>query len=426
MTRRVPAPRKTHVSAQKQRVIGDIFLSELTLPALAAKPSAPAYLGDALRGLDQDAPQAIGGLGADMRVLGLRGPRGMMARAAVDYLADNPDISTEEVWEKTDFSLIEAEDTLENTLTPRWRVPYIDSWQASVDNTVSLAEKERGIVGRSSLRLQVQTSSFLGFLAAGSGVRLNLGDNLESLAQNRAQVASPVRSDLQEYTARHVGLDSAYLAYSRTPMKNFHVLGMSGYLEETHAGSGFEALYRPFEGRFALGAEGWALSKRAPETTLSLGLRRETQASFLVNAWYSWPREAITAQFSAGRFLAGDVGASLALETTLTAGVRLGGFVTLTDIQDVDAAGERLGAMHGVSLRVPLGGLPLMPENAIIRTRAEPLLRDVGQRVEPPLRLYEMTESFSLAAIDRDWSEIKAPVDKISYNSVGKKRLPQK
>ena len=88
----------------------------------------------------------------------------------------------------------------------------------------------------------------------------------------------------------------------------------------------------------------------------------------------------------AGRYLAGDIGATVALERTFSNGWRFGGFFTLTDVSAEDF-GE--GSFDkGIRVTIPLGWLVGKTTRSAYGLTIRPVQRDGGQRVHVPGRLY--------------------------------------
>jgi len=97
-----------------------------------------------------------------------------------------------------------------------------------------------------------------------------------------------------------------------------------GYLENQFGGISTEVLYRPVDSRFAFGAE------------LNYARQRDFDMLFGVvtghaSAYFD-VGNGFDAQIDAGRYLAGDWGATFTLAREFNNGVRLGGYFTLTDV----------------------------------------------------------------------------------------------
>lgn len=128
-----------------------------------------------------------------------------------------------------------------------------------------------------------------------------------------------------------------------------------------------------------------------------------------MNAWYDIPHHDLTFQLKAGRYLAEDLGATLSLEKKFRNGAKLESFLTVSDTADFDLFGGTTHADHGVRLTWPLGRFKhhkYGPKSAEVKLSARPLGRDIGQFIDTPLPLYELTEPFSYTHLASHWDEI--------------------
>ncbi len=382
----------------ENRVAGNVIL-----PAFGA--SAPAVLGAGARSLLKDATAETRGVELRPHVLGLRGPWMTIPQGAVDYSADKKSISAEELWNNSAFSTQSDKYFLSKRGRALKGITQIDSFTLTFENHLSLSEKETGILYRNSAIAGAQTMPFLRYFTLGGALRLNLADNYDNLARMRTTSVYPVRSDVDAFTQERLSLENFHVTATHSITPEIHTMLTSGYVEEEYYGSGAELLYRPFSGRFALGAEAWGVRKRDPSTRGNLGLSAQADYSLLLNAWYDVPQSDLTLSLSAGQFLGGDRGGSLGVEKVFDNGASIGGFVTLTNNSDFDATGEPLHAYHGLYLSVPLGNLPFLPDGSKFNTEISPALRDRGQRVRAPLRLYDLTEKFTMDHLSDHWSE---------------------
>lgn len=181
----------------------------------------------------------------------------------------------------------------------------------------------------------------------------------------------------------------------------------AGYLEEGYAGLGGEILYRPFSSRFALGAEIWNVTPRQADTLLNMGLYAgQNSITGHLNGWYDLPHHDMTIHARAGRFIAGDVGGSLGLEKTFKNGAKLTGLVSISNYSDTDIYGGTTHAYHSLKLSLPLGSIPYNPTGSEVRTEIAPFDRVKAQSINPPQRLFEMTENFTLDHMAKHWTNI--------------------
>ncbi len=268
------------------------------------------------------------------------------------------------------------------------------------------------MLGRSSLILKGRSPKFFGFVDTAVALRYNFADNLGRLGKLRPRALLPVRSDVDLFAARGLALDQLYTTLTHSHGLGWHSAISAGYLEEMYAGIGGEVLYRPFNTRFALGAEAWQVFKRNPFATLNMGFNGDHVLSAHVNAWYNLPSWDLTLKGRFGRYLAEDIGGTVALQKTFANGARIEAFTTLTDQRDIDIFGESSHAYHGLKMVLPLGGLKYVPDLTQMTVNATPLGRDTGQSLHKPLDLYEATHPFSFHHLSQHWSDITLPEER--------------
>lgn len=275
-----------------------------------------------------------------------------------------------------------------------------------LDNDISLSEKDSGTLYRTSLIGEMRGVKLLGLLQGGTALRLNLADNLERLEEIRPQSLLPVRGDVAAFANSTLSLERSYLGLSHSFTPEWHAALAGGYLEEMYGGFGGEILYRPFGKRFALGAESWLAVKRDPHTALDLGFTLDHVLSLHLNGWYTFPDQGLTLKAKFGRYLAEDIGATLALEKSFRNGVQIEGFTTLTDQSDFDIFGGTTHAYSGLRMTIPLGAPRYIPDGSAMRITASPLGRDIGQTIDAPINLYRETDPLSYEHMAQHWSDI--------------------
>jgi hypothetical protein len=106
-----------------------------------------------------------------------------------------------------------------------------------------------------------------------------------------------------------------------------------GYLEYMYAGAGGEILHFFGDGTVAAGIQGDWVRKREPGS--SLGLQDFEYHDLLANAYFRFPKLAVTLQTQYGRFMAGDVGWLFTVSREYDTGVVIGGWWGLTDTSEL-------------------------------------------------------------------------------------------
>lgn len=367
----------------------------------------PSQIGVAARHMAANAAPQTEKLTIRPAFLGLEGPEISLMRRDLEHASHDAQGSAAEIWQN-------AEIQTGIGVRPWWKKcnRFKDSnlgfmpFKLTLDHQFSLAEEDYIALQRTSVVAKMLLPRKTGYLDYGAALRVNISDNLRQLEGRRIPALIPVRSDVADYATSFLGLDEAYVAFTHSFKSDLHLSAMTGYLEEMYAGAGGELLYRPFASRFAVGAEGFSVFKRDTDTALNLGLNGNAVLTGQVNAYYDLPFEDITINAATGRFLGADSGARLGFMKGFDNGVRLEGFVTLSDTGDPDPFGGTTHADHGVRLTLPLGGFKYLPDYSSARVSARPFGRDIGQSLNKPLDLYAITTPFTLPHMTQHWGDV--------------------
>ncbi len=329
-------------------------------------------------------------------------------------------VSLEELWRSAEFSsrcgatAMEAR-AFSASAPEEKRRDWIALPRMRLDARVSLAEPDAGVLNRSALVAQIRRPllSRMGVLW-GMSTRLMLSDTSDRLNGLRDWPKGggnglPGRFGAGAFAGLRVTAQDLFIGWTGTPVRDFHTMAAVGYVDEMYAGGGGEILWRPFGKTFALGAEGWGVMRRDPGTTMAQGILPGMGTSGFVKGWYEVPGTNLTASLRAGRYLAGDIGATIGLSASFRGGAKIEGWATATNARDRDAWGAKLPLAAGMRLTLPLG-VPagrLLPEGAEARLAFEPMGRKGGAAIENPLPLYDLTDAFSLRRIAQDWHDMK-------------------
>lgn len=373
-----------------------------TLDISAGTP-APQQIGRALRHIAAHSGQNIEEIIITPRHAHLTGSAVKIIRSDVENYLDNNLSSPQEIWKNTEFVVSASNKTNTIPFLSTMGINRQTTFTFSLKNQISLSEEESGILYRSSAFLNAQSSPFSGVLT-GTSLRLNLGNNLgNSSYLNKTRPVELAKS----YAQTRFSLENAYIGYTHSFTPALHFMASAGYLEERYARLGGEILYRPFSSRFALGAEIWNVTPRQTDTLLNMGLYAgQSTITGHINGWYDLPHHDMTVHARAGRFIAGDVGGSLGLEKTFENGAKLTGHVSISNYSDTDIYGGTTHAYHSLKLTLPLGSLPYISTGSEIRTEITPFDRVTAQSINPPRRLFEMTENFTLDHMAKHWTNI--------------------
>ena len=374
---------------------------------LALSPSSPApyQIGRAAVHMANHAGPAIEKLSLTPTILGLKGPKVTVMRRDIEQANIRQQGSPQEVWHHATFEP-DTPVSFRKLVRTRKEPSGFQTLSFVLDNQLSLAEEDHGALYRTSLLAGMRSLKLFGFLDFGGSVRLNLKDNLGKLPSIRGRSFLPVRSDVDLFADRRLSVESNYLSFTHSFKPSLHVSLLGGYLEEMYGGVGGEVFYRPFDSRFSIGAETWLALKRDPGTSLNLGFNGDHLLTGHIKAWYDLPHHDLTLYGRAGRYLAEDFGGTIGVRKEFDNGAKLEGFVTVTDQSDFDLFGGTTHAYQGIKLSLPLGGFKYAPKNSEVRFSMAPFGRDIGQALENPLPLYEVTQPFSAAHMAQNWGYV--------------------
>ncbi|MBI1171147.1 YjbH domain-containing protein [bacterium] len=201
------------------------------------------------------------------------------------------------------------------------------------------------------------------------------------------------RPDLQTLTAAWYNR-IAPAVYSRVTI---------GYLEEMFGGVSTEVLWHPVNSPWALGAEANYVAQRNTDGGFGFNQYNYRVATGHVSGYYDFGG-GFHGQLDVGRYLRGDVGATLSLTREFENGWRIGAFATKTNLSAADF-GE--GSFDkGITLQIPVSWLTNMPTRTMRPVTLRPVLRDGGARLDVTDRLYEVVRSYDETRMDAQWGRI--------------------
>ncbi|MBU2962047.1 YjbH domain-containing protein [Citreicella sp. C3M06] len=229
-------------------------------------------------------------------------------------------------------------------------------------------------------------------------LRQKLAGNAGDLPTSNS-VLEHVRSDNARY-ADQDGITMPSLTAAKFFRPGEDVFGRitAGWFEPMFGGLSGEVLWKPVDSRLGLGLE------------INYAKQREYEQGFGFQSYDVWTGHAsaywqgdggFAYQLDAGRYLAGDWGATLGIDRTFGNGISIGAFATLTDVS-FDDFGE--GSFDkGIRFDIPLSALTGQRTRASISRTIRPVQRDGGARLEVDGRLYEQVRDFQQPALQSDW-----------------------
>jgi hypothetical protein len=269
----------------------------------------------------------------------------------------------------------------------------------------SLFDPQNPIYGQVGVGASATVRPFRGFSING-GVFASVLDNLPGTPRPSDSVLPHVRSDAPFYLAEgrySLATLTASYYFKLSPETYGRITG--GYLEWMYGGVGGEILYRPFRQRWSLGANLWAVKQR--EFKQQLGFRNYQTVTGHVSLYYDVPWYDVQVAIHAGRYLAGDYGATFEAVRTFRTGVKVGAWFSLTDVP-FDRFGE--GSFDkGIRIVFPLEWMAPIDTQSEQEFSIRPVQRDGGQMLNGNQRLFDMTESSGYGALSRDWAPAFRP-----------------
>lgn len=233
-------------------------------------------------------------------------------------------------------------------------------------------------------------------------VRYPLFSTIDDATRISDSVLPRVRTDSVLY-AQQSDVEIAELTaeYMFRPGPNLFGRVTAGYLETMFGGVSAELLWYPINSRLALGAE--VNYARQRDFDVLFGFQNYDVITGHASAYYDLGN-GFRAQVDAGRYLAGDWGATFTLDREFNNGVRIGGFFTLTDVTSAEF-GE--GSFDkGIRVDIPLSWLTGRPSRETFSQTIRPTLRDGGARLSVRNRLYEVTRDYRARELADGWGRV--------------------
>jgi hypothetical protein len=122
-----------------------------------------------------------------------------------------------------------------------------------------------------------------------------------------------------------------------------------------------------------------------------------------VSAYYDFG-SGYVGQLDVGRYLAGDLGATMAIDRVFANGWRVGAFATVTDVsaEDFGTGGFDKGLRFSVPMNWALGNQSQKTFGSTFR----PSAGDGGARLNVDGRLYDSIRDYQKNALDSDWGRV--------------------
>lgn len=272
----------------------------------------------------------------------------------------------------------------------RWSLgPYLEASYFDPDEPVRLD---------AGLQLKGRYDLAPGWILSGT-LKQRLAGNVGDATRASNSVIERVRSEAFLYAREgETAISDLTIAHYFRPGEDLYGRVTAGYLESMFGGVSGELLWKPVGSRLALGAEVNYVKQR--DFDQAFGFRDYEVATGHLSAYYDMGN-GFHGQVDAGRYLAGDWGATFTLDRTFNNGWSVGAYATFTDVS-FDDFGE--GSFDkGLRLTVPLSALLGRPTPETYKTVIQPIVRDGGARLKVQGRLYDKVRSYHDPELKDTW-----------------------
>lgn len=261
-------------------------------------------------------------------------------------------------------------------------------WEMALDTTLEAEAGPRGYpwASRASVGARLHLLPWPGLILTGEGRVANAAN----IALPRWYPPSKGRDDAALYLYRRFALDRAQMAYVRALAPSLDLLAEVGHLDPMYGGGGGELRHQTLTARWSVGVAAHHVWKRPPSVeTLYRGSGRTTGH---VSAGWEGQDGGSRFELSIGRYLAGDLGASVTLTRQYGWGVELG----------LDATATTRTSRLGLSLTLPLIGLG-QHVDTLSRVKVRPLAREYAERLDRAITLSDLRHAAGYARVVGDW-----------------------
>lgn len=256
---------------------------------------------------------------------------------------------------------------------------------------------------RADLGVSVTGSvEFLPGLSANGEVTKRIIGSLDDISRPSDSVLPRVRSEFARYAEEgDPAIERLSLDYLFKVDEDIYGRFSGGLLEGMFGGVSAELLWKPVDQSWGLGAElNWVQQR---DFNQLFGFQDYDVFTGHASLYWDTGFYGIQAQIDAGRYLAGDYGATFGLSRRFENGWEIGAFFTLTDVP-FDEFGE--GSFdRGITLTIPLNWFLPDENKGSITSIIRPLTRDGGQRLSIANRLFPIIRGNHLDGLRGDWDQ---------------------
>ena len=209
-----------------------------------------------------------------------------------------------------------------------------------------------------------------------------------------------VRSNFAAYQSDTPVLDRLTADYVTKMSDHLYGRASFGYLERMFGGISGELLWKDVNSPISYGLEVNYVQQRDPNSLL--GVNGYDVVTGHGSIYWDTGWNGVFAQVDAGRYLAGDWGATVTLSRRFENGWEVAGYVTETS---ADTSGSTSGSFDkGVRLTIPLGWTVPFPTRRTLTVPFSDLARDDGARLDISNRLYPMVRAVDRNRLGENWA----------------------
>ncbi len=236
-----------------------------------------------------------------------------------------------------------------------------------------------------------------GFVLSGA-IRKQIFGNIDDATRPSTSTLPRVRSESNIYDQADPSIPRLTGAWYFRPSDDLFGRVTVGYLETMFAGISGEVLWAPNDSRLAFGVELNQVVQR--DFDQLFGFRDYDVTTGHASAYWDLA-SGYGFQLDAGRYLAGDWGATFTLDRTFDNGWRVAAFATMTDVP-FEEFGE--GSFDkGIILEIPVSFASGQADQRVSPVTIRPVWRDGGARLYVDGRLYDVVRDAQGPALGDAW-----------------------
>ena len=227
-------------------------------------------------------------------------------------------------------------------------------------------------------------------------LNLRLLDNYDQFKYDAPSDLPRVRTYAREYTTTsRLTMPLLQLTHVQNIGNNQYVSAYGGMLETMYGGVGAEWLYRPWQSQLAFGIDANYVRQR--DFSQHFSFRDYSVGTGHATLYWDTGWNDVQVKLSAGRYLAGDSGATIDVKRVFQNGVTMGAWATKTNVS-AEQFGE--GSFDkGIYATIPFDVMLPKSSPSMANIIWNPLTRDGGARLNRRFTLFELTKQHDSRAL---------------------------